>query len=517
MKKSVRFAATTILPAVYLIALAGHAQAFGFENVVERAQALSDKEYEAPPQAPEFLQSLEYPEFQAIRFKPQASLWRQGKSRYQVMMMPQGRYYTHRVNLNVLDQEGVHSVPFEKSDFEYPSPEIAKRIPADLGYAGFKLTYPLEGEGVQNQFLVFGGASYFRGVGAGEGFGLSARGIAVDTGLASGEEFPAFTEFWLERPAADSESMVLYGLLDGPSVSGAYKFVIHPGEQTRMDITARLFFRQDIEQVGLAPLTSMFYYGENTARPRGEWRPQVHDSDGLLIHEGRSGEWLWRPLVNPSALSLSFHEVEQLNGFGLIQRDREFGQFEDLEARYERRPSAWVEPKADWGKGSVVLVEIPSGSETNDNVVAFWTPDEAVSAGEEVHFEYSLTFGDPSITSHPSGRAVKTFVGHGNRTGGGTEEGALRFVVDFAGKTLEDLDSEAAIVSHVDGSDGLEVIEHFLEYVEPENVWRLSILAKPAPDTAPVIRGYLALDGTPLTETWTYLVEGSTKSLVDPE
>ncbi|MGK0525666.1 MAG: glucans biosynthesis protein [Pseudomonadales bacterium] len=500
-----------------LMALSGYAQAFGFKDVAEKAKALADETYQKPAQAPDFLRNLSYTDYQSIRFNPDQSLWRSGGSRFQVMMIPQGSFYTNAVQLNVIDSEGVHPIGFDKSRFDYPNPELAKRIPADLGYAGFKLTYPLSGKkpsgkATQNQFLVFGGASYFRGVGANQNFGLSGRGIAVDTGLPSGEEFPAFTEFWMEHPKADSDVMVVYGLLDGPSLAGAYRFEIHPGKNTEMDVTAQLFFRNDVEQLGQAPLTSMFYYGDNTLRPRGEWRPQVHDSNGLLINDGETGEWLWRPLVNPAELQLSFHHVQNLNGFGLIQRDRRFEDFQDSEARYDRRPSMWVKPlgegNAGWGKGQVVLVEIPSGSETNDNIVAFFKPEEPVKAGESRRLNYSVSFGEPEITGHPSGRAVRTFVGKG--TMNGESDNALRLIVDFKGGDLSGIRPDAAVVSQVSGGEGVEVIEHFVEYIEVVDVWRLSILAKPPAKKPLTLRGLLNKDDKPVTETWTYLLGPAT-------
>lgn len=493
-----------------LVGFPSLATAFSYEDVAEKAEALAQKPYRAPQPAPEFLRSLDYQAYQSIRFKPEASLWRRGRSLFQIMMVPQGSFYRHAVQLHVIDREGVHPLVFEKNDFDYPNSKLAKRIPADLGYAGFKLTFPLSGEGEQNQFLVFGGASYFRGVGAEQRFGLSGRGIAVDTGLSSGEEFPFFTEFWLERPAGGSDTMVVYGLLNGPSLTGAYRFVIHPGESTRMEVQGELFFRDDIQQLGLAPLTSMFYYGENTVRPRGEWRPQVHDSDGLLVRDRASGEWLWRPLLNPSQLQLSFHQVQQLDGFGLIQRDQKFHQFEDSEARYDLRPSAWVQPSGDWGAGAVVLVEIPSNAESNDNIVAFWKPEQPVKAGEGLPFEYSLTFGEPEITGHPSGRAIHTFLGNGNRIGGGDEAGAYRFIVDFQGGTLGALKPDSPVVSKVTGGEGVEVIEHFVEYIEARDAWRLSILARPGATRPLTLRGFLSLDDQALTETWTYSLAPST-------
>lgn len=491
-----------------LMAGSGYAQAFGFNDVTEKAKSLADEKYQKPAQAPDFLKNLSYSDYQSIRFKPEESLWRSGKSRFQAMMIPQGSFYSNAVQLNVVDSEGVHPIGFDKTRFDYPSAELAKRVPADLGYAGFKLTYPLSDKDAQNQFLVFGGASYFRGVGSSNTFGLSGRGIAINTGLPSGEEFPAFTEFWMEHPKADSEVMVVYGLLDGPSLTGAYRFEIRPGKSTQMDVTAQLFFRDNIEQLGQAPLTSMFFYGDNTLRPRGEWRPQVHDSDGLLINDRKTGEWLWRPLVNPAELQMSYHHVQDLGGFGLIQRDRTFADFQDSEARYDRRPSMWVKPFGEdsegWGEGEVVLVEIPSGSETNDNIVAFFKPAQSVTAGESRRLEYSVSFGEPAITNQPNGRAVHTLIGNGRENGGSGD--ALRLIVDFKGGELSGLRPDAAVVSQVSGGEGVEVTEHFVEYIEVSDVWRLSILAKPSQGQPLTLRGGLNKDDKPITETWTYLL-----------
>lgn len=505
MRSGTRLLTLLILPC-FLYIMPAHA--FEFATVVERARALAGEKYQPPPEVPGFLKDLDYQEYQSIRFNPESSLWQEGRSRFQVMMVPPGNFYTHTVKLNEIDAEGVKAIPFDKSAYSFPNGDLARRIPANLGHAGFKLTYPL-GEGTeQNQFLVFAGASYFRGVGAGNRFGLSARGISVNTGLPSGEEFPSFIEFWLERPSGGSDRMRVYGLLDGPSVSGAYRFDVHPGPTTRIEVIAELFFRTEVRQLGIAPLTSMFYYGENTRRPAGEWRPQVHDSDGLLVHDQGTGEWLWRPLINPSRLILSYLQVKQLGGFGLIQRATTFHEFEDAEARYGLRPSAWVSPRQGWSDGEVVLVEIPTNSETNDNVVAFWQPEEGPVAGAHHQFAYTLSIGGPDIAGQELGRAVKTFVGDGNRIGGGDVQNAYRIIVDFAGGPLDNLKADAAVISNLGdggGSDGVEIIAHYVEFIEAGNKWRLSMLVRPGKGEDPVLRGQLLLDDEPLTEVWTYL------------
>ena len=487
-----------------LLGLCTSAAAFSLDDVTAKAKALADQPYKAPKPIPQFLRELTYRQYQDIRFRPGESLWHESDTSFQILPVPAGAYYGHTVKLHEVNAQGIEPIEFDKNRFDYPSEAIAKRIPPDLGYAGFKLTFPMKTPTVRNQFLVFAGASYLRGVGSDNTFGLSARGVAIDTGLPSGEEYPSFVEFWLERPSPNAKSIVIYALLDGPSATGAYRFVVNPGKTTDIDVTARLFFRQDVNLLGLAPLTSMFYYGEHSVRPLGEWRPEVHDSDGLLIHNGASGEWLWRPLLNPRNLRMSYLQTENVRGFGLMQRQTDFSDYEDMEARYDLRPSAWVQPRGDWGKGDVVLVEIPTRAETNDNIVAFWHPKDPVTAGQQRDLSYTLSFGGPDIAKEPSGAAVQTFVGNGNRIGGGDAKGAYRIIVDFAGGALDNLSPDAAVVSRVSGGDNVEVLEHFAEYIAPEKRWRLSMLVRPAQDAPLSVRAYLSLKDEPLTETWTY-------------
>lgn len=487
-----------------LLASAPCAWAFDFQAVVSRAQELAQKPYSPPKKIPGFLQELSFDQYQSIRFKPENSLWQSGASPFQVMLVSPGLFYTHPVKINVIDSEGLKPLEYKKSDFSFSDPEIEKRVPADLGFAGFKLTYPFGDPKVQNQFLVFAGASYFRGVGKDNSFGISARGLAVDTGLPSGEDFPSFVEYWLVRPAAKAKEMEFYALLDGKKASGAYRFVVRPGAVTQVQVEAKIFPREDIALLGAAPLTSMFYYGENTPRPRGEWRPRVHDSDGLLIHNGSSGEWLWRPLLNPKFLQMYYFDTENVRGFGLLQRETDFGAYQDYGARYEKRPSAWVAPKGDWGRGKVVLVELPTANETSDNIVAFWTPTEKAKGGKPLELSYTLSFGGADIAAQPVGTTQATFVGDGNIVGGGSVEGAYRVIVDFGGGALAKVQPSAAITGEVTAQEGGTVLEHFVEYVEPGQQWRLSMLVKPAEGKPLALRAFLKNGEDAITETWTY-------------
>lgn len=482
-----------------------HAAAgFSFDHVVQKAKVLAGKPYQAPQPIPKIIREMSYDAYQGIRFNSDRSLWRESQSNFQVMFIVPGLYYTHPVTLNVIEAESPRPFSFKKADFAFADPEVEKRVPADLGFAGFKLTFPLNKKSEQNQFLVFAGASYFRGVGKDNTFGISGRGLAIDTGLPSGEEFPSFTEFWLVRPSPDAKEMLVYGLLDSKSLTGAYQFTIFPGNPTKVKVKTELFLRKNIQLLGIAPLTSMFFYGENTPAPTGEWRREVHDSDGLQIHDGVSGEWLWRPLLNPATLEMDFFSTDNVRGFGLLQRDEMFSNYEDLGAHYEKRPSAWVEPQGEWGKGSVGLVQLPTPLETNDNIVAFWTPKAPATSDTPFGLAYDVSFGRAGITGNPMGTVVKTFIGDGNRIGGGKVPGAYRIIVDFNGGPLSKLPANTLVSGQVTAFDGGEVLEHFVEYYELIKGWRLSILAKPAQNKPLHLRAFLKADTTTLTETWTY-------------
>ncbi len=510
---------TVLLSAAFSLCLPLGLQAadFSFENVITQARERAEAAYSPPKEVPRFLQELSFDDYQGIRFKPENSLWHESESAFQVMPVPPGLFYRHPVQVHVIDDQGVSPLTFAKNQFSYPNTEVERLVPADLGYAGFKLTFPLKGDDQANQFLVFAGASYFRAVGRDNNFGISGRGLALNTGLPGGEEFPDFVEFWLERPAPDATSMTFYGLLDSPSMSGAYRFVVTPGEHTVLAVESVLFPRQDVELLGVAPLTSMFYYGENSIRPRGEWRPEVHDSDGLLIHDGGSGEWLWRPLRNPATLRMDYFSVQNLRGFGLLQRDTDFRSYQDPEAIYDGRPSAWVETDGNWGPGKVVLVQIPTPDETNDNIVAFWQPGDAVQRGKPLKQRYRVLFGDESVANSRLASARESFVGDGMRVGGGNEEGALRLIVDFAGGPLDALDADAAVIGEVEMQHEGELIEQFVQYLPALKRWRLSMLVRPAADQALALRAHLREGENSLSETWQYEIPAGSDLLATPE
>jgi periplasmic glucans biosynthesis protein len=472
---------------------------FQFDDVVALAKKTAAEPFRPPPSVPKFLTEISYDDYRDIRFHIERSWWREGGN-FQVQLIHPGLYYNHAVNLNAVERGAVRRAAFSPQLFTYGKNKFIDRIPADLGFAGFRVTYPYYRRDEFNHIIVFAGASYFRAVAKGEVFGISARGLAIDTGLPSGEEFPFFKEFWLEQPARGAREMKIYALLDSPSVAGAYSFLVQPGERTVVTVHAHLYLRKGVKELGIAPLTSMFLYGEERPRPPNDWRPEVHDSDGLLIHSAES-EWLWRPLVNPEKLRLSYFEFDNPRGFGLLQRDRNFNNYQDLEARHEQRPNVWVTPIGNWGKGQVKLVEIPSPKETNDNIVAYWLPRDLPPVGQPFEVAYRLTFQSGDPLEPASGRATAT------RTGVGDRDEWKRFVVDFEGQKFRALGDSAPVKAIIStGTDG-QLVQHSLFRNPVTGGWRLSFQVKQPKGKPLELRAFLQQGKAVLTETWSYQLE----------
>jgi periplasmic glucans biosynthesis protein len=474
--------------------------AFGFDNLADIAKKLAAEPFKPPQQVPDFLKQLSYDDFRDIRFDPAQSLWKDGGN-FQIQFIHPGLYYTHAVTINTIDGQEIQKVQFSPKMFSYGRNKFGDKIPADLGFAGFRLTFPLYKKNEYNHIAVFAGASYFRVVAKNEVFGLSARGLAIDTGLPSGEEFPFFREYWLERPQRQSRTMKFYALLDSQSVTGAYEFTLKPGERTAMDVRAKLFERRRPKEYGIAPLTSMFLYGEEKPRPATDWRPEVHDSDGLLISSS-TGEWIWRPLVNPDKLLVSHFELDEPHGFGLLQRDRKFVNYEDLETRHELRPNAWVTPIGSWGKGSVKLVQIPSPKETNDNIVAYWVPRELPAQGQPIEFAYNISFQSEDPLDPAAGRITATRVSVPDK-----EDAKRFFVIDFEGAKLKNTPPAAPVKAVISvGQDG-QLLQQNIYKNEVTGGWRLTFQVRQPKDKPLELRAFLRRDKDVLSETWSYLLE----------
>ena len=439
-------------------ALADAGQPFSFQNVIDKASALSKKSFELDQgDVPEFLLKITYDDWRDIRFDPKRALWLHDKLLFNAQFFHPGLFYNRIVKIHAVDSAGVQDIPFSPDLFDYGKNNFKDKVPADLGFAGFRLHYPINTPDYHDEVIVFLGASYFRAVAQGQNYGISVRGLAIDTALSSGEEFPYFKEFWLLRPARSEKSMTVFALLDSPSVTGAYKYVIFPGKETLINVTSRLFVRKNVDKLGIAPLTSMFFYGENTnQRPIDDFRPEIHDSDGLMVATG-SGEWIWRPLRDPRTLLVTSFQVKSLVGFGLIQRDLNFDHYQDLEAHYESRPSVWIKPVGNWGEGRVELIQIPMvDTETNDNIVAFWVPSQLPEAHQPIRYSYEIKWHFPDRTRPPSGRVIAT------RTAAGSGERVKKFIIDFAGERLESLPADTPLTGVITVDPKAKLVEQQL-------------------------------------------------------
>ena len=495
--------ALALLSGLLLATISCAASAFDFRDVAERARSLADKPYEKPDtHLPKELLDLGYDEYRDIRFKPDKALWRGSKLPFELQFFHPGLYYNQEVKINLVTAEGARPLRFDPDSFDYGKNNIDKSKLRDIGYAGFRVHFPLNRNDYKDELLVFAGASYFRALGKGQRYGLSARGLAVDTGLISGEEFPSFTEFWIEWPRPEDNQLTIYALLDSRRMSGAYKFIVKPGDSTVTEVQARLFLRERVEKLGLAPLTSMFSFSENQGH-REDYRPEVHDSDGLQLQTDK--EWIWRPLVNPRRLLITGFSAVNPRGFGLMQRDRKFDHYEDLETRYDLRPSAWVQPKGNWGAGRVELVQIPTPDETNDNIVAYWVPDNVPPPGQPIDFSYTLSWQMNKETHPPMAYVVQTRRGNGYQR---DPDGSLRFTVDFEGGDLAKLKADdPKILAGVWIDDNGELLERQVFRNEVTGGWRMVLRFRRLDDDKPLeMRAMLRKDGATLSETWSYIL-----------
>lgn len=479
-----------------------------FEHVTGLAAERAHGAFEPPASSlPEGLRGITYDQYRSIRFRPERALWRD-ETRFEVQFFHPGFLFPHPVRVNTLEAGFVRPLDFEQDLFRYDAEAsaLAGQGADAPGFAGFRLHYPLNTPGYKDEVMVFLGASYFRLVGPGQVYGLSTRGLAIDTAAPGGEEFPAFREFWLVRPAPEADRVTILALLDSPSVSGAYRFDLTAGDQVLVDVEKRLFARTDVGKLGIAPLTSMYYLGDTSLRDHDDFRPRVHDSEGLQVLTG-AGEWIWRPLVNPRAVRRVSLRDRDPGGFGLVQRNREFAQYLDLEAEYHRRPSQWVTPlDGDWGAGGVELVEIPTPDETHDNIVTYWVGERAFSAGDRRLYRYRLTVFDDMPPGDPPARVVRT------RSGWGAVPGAAdppprslrRYIVDFAGGALEGLGPDAAVGVRLDTSSG-SLADAGVRRLPDNQGWRATFLLDPEGERAADLRLMLTLDDVPVTETWNHV------------
>ncbi|MCC8195101.1 MAG: glucan biosynthesis protein [Deltaproteobacteria bacterium] len=422
-----------------------------FPSVIQTAKKRAGRSFKpAETRVPEYLLSLSESQWQSIQFKPEESLWRKKPLLFDIELFHPGFIYNRQVTINIVDGGGQTELPFSPDMFSYTSKALAERVAQTLpGFAGFRIIYPLNSASSRDNVASFLGASYFHGVGKYARRGVNARGLAVNTALPEGEEIPYFREFWIVTPKPGDTSITVCALLDAPNLTGAYRYSITPGTSTVMDVESRIFLRKGSvwpQKIGIAPLTSMFLYSETENGRPGDYRPEVHNSDGLLFSNGEKA-WYWAPLLNPSRLAVNTFPMENPRGFGLMQRDAFFDHYQDIGNRFDRKTSVWVEPQGDWGAGRIELIQIPSGEEIHDNITAFWVPDSLVPAdgAEEpkvISLAYKLYWMTPGVTPHALGRVTGTRLVKNGET--------ARFFIDFESEELKNLPEDFGLTSLVE-------------------------------------------------------------------
>jgi glucans biosynthesis protein len=471
----------------------GDAAPFDLETLIAQTRALAENAYRPAPEVPTAWQSLTYDEYRKIWFDPRNAVWEGTDTPLRLDVFPAGLYFPRPVMINIVENGTARPLAFNIDAFDRT--DDFPDLPLEgMGYSGLRLRGPLERPNIHTEFAVFQGASYFRAIGTGQTYGLSARGLAIDTAEPSGEEFPDFRAFWVEAPKPGTSTTTVHAQMDSPSVAGLYTFTITPGEALHMGVTARLFPRTELRHVGIGPLTSMFQFDETNRDRFSDFRPAVHDSDGLLILNG-AGEHVWRPLANPKTLQVSGFQDIDPKGFGLMQRANRFGDFHDLEALYHNRPSLWVQPRGAWGRGHVALVEIPTDREIYDNIVAYWRPAAPLKPGDEAIYEYDLHWGRDVAPSANVPKVLNTRAGKGFETG-------IVFAIDFEPdpRFPEDLNQIDRVIRSSDGEVTTGVIQRNPETGGP----RLAFTFHPGEATLAEFRVQLLNQGKAASEVWLY-------------
>ena len=483
---------------------------FSLEAVTARAKALADAPYVAPvSNLPDVFSKMQFFDYQKMQPRRDRFVWSELETPFKLAFYHQGMHFNTPVKINEIVDGAAHEIPYDPGRFDFGDLHFDREQTAKLGWAGFRVTYPINRPGKDDEIMSVLGASYFRVIGKDQIYGLSGRGLAIDTGLPIAEEFPAFREFWIRRPAPSDKSLTFYALMDSPRATGAYQFTLTPGSDTGLEVKSRVFLREGAKPTnfGIAPLTSMFLYGPNQPPAAQSFRPAIHDSNGLAIHAG-DGRWLWRPLNNPPMVTVSSFATKNPKGFGLLQRGRDFSRYEDLKDRYDLRPSAWIEPTNDWGAGQVRLVEIPTADETNDNIVSYWAPDVLPTPGQPMPFDYRIrwTMDEPSILGDGLSQVWQTM-----RTKGEVyqsnliraDDGTLAYLVDFRGPSLRDLPPDSPVTARVGANDNVAIIGTELQPNPAIKGWRLTYRVKVKDPTKPAeLQAALELGSRTLTETW---------------
>lgn len=421
----------TLLTASFAQARMWERETVDFEKIAQRASEMAAAPYSSAQRTklPEWIKNLSYDDYRNIRFRPESALWLDEQLPFRMMFFHLGHFFLDTVKINEFTETHSQQIRFNPAYFKYDSHlSTHSDSLSNIGFAGFRLHCALNSADYFDELISFLGASYWRALGVGQHYGISARGIAVNTGIKGiAEEFPIFREFWVKKPELGDRSVEILALLDSESLTGAYHIKVVPGKDTLVEVSGRLFLRKSVERLGIAPMSSMFWFGENSRLRFDDFRPEVHDSDGLQIKTS-SDEFLWRPLLNESKeLEFSFFSLERPKGFGLLQRDRSLVSYDDSEAMYHLRPSLWIQPVSGFDQGHVMLMEIPTQNEFGDNIVVLWQPKTLPEIGKPFNFSYRQFWSSRETFTENQAYVLRT------KTGLHTSDAHRRVVkVDFA-------------------------------------------------------------------------------------
>ncbi len=509
--------AVAVCSLAWSVAFGAETAEINLDYVAQRALERAQTPFHSPAaDLPAVLRpdSLTYDKYRIIEFRHDHALWAADKLPFRIEFFHPGYIYHEPVKVNEFNSLHTQPIRFVQDFFDYHQLDIAKSIPVDTGYAGFRVLNQLNEPGKWDELGSFLGASYFRLLGKNERYGESARGLALDSGETDRpEEFPLFTDWWLGKPENDDNGLHLFAILDSVSCVGAYEFFIRPGETTTASIKAVIYLREPdqikavnkdrkpLKTIGMAPLTSMFWFGKNTERKPDDYRTEVHDSDGLLVHMG-NGEVFWRPLDNPPGMRHQVFNAPNVKGFGLLQRERNFSAYQDMFNLYHQVPSVWVEPDGNWGEGSLHLLELSTGYEGLDNIVAFWDPKDKPAPLKPYRFGYTLYWeGQGADLRRSEDRVVATHVGADSQF-----PGATQFVIDFSGPQFDQIPADKPPVAIANCSGTAKVVDNFVVRNVYSNTWRVFLKLQPQKDNHDPIdlRCTLQQGTNVIGETWTY-------------
>ena len=474
------------------------AQPFSEDLLDAFARRRADEPFKAPEKrVDEALSAITYEQYsRAIVYKEDQAIWRKDDGPFWLEPYhTAGTIFAFPVELYTVEGGRAARIPYSASAFEFNPPAKQPATPAQSDFAGFRALGQIDKPGAFREFLSFLGASNFRAIAEGQGFGVSARALAINTGQTGGEDIPLFRSFWIERPKPIDQSLTIHALLDCQSAVGRYKFVVTPGYDTVIETEAVIYPRRRIPYAGIAPIASRFFFGPGVPPKRRDYRPRVHDSEALYIFNA-AGDQIWRPLLNPDRLQFSVFLDKTPKGFGLIQKERSFASFQDLDQHFEKRPSLWIEPLGDWGEGSIDLIELPAPEEINENIVCFWRPKDGLGPGIGHRYRYRMHWCWNPPVENKRATIQQTRVGE-------TKAGEVAFLLDFANTEACEGCNAASLTANVTASAG-EVRNVRLAPGPAPATQRLRFEYVPAGSDPVDLRAELMADGKPVSETWIF-------------